>query len=73
MSQAWEEVTANRSSFKCPISLFSDHGWETVKPANQILLKWIIGNGVLLDTTHKKARGFITKEYIFETLKIGII
>lgn len=72
MSQAWEEVTATThlgTHLDAPYHYYPTTAGKPAKTIDQVPLEWTIGNGVVLDMTHKRAREFITKEDVVEALK----
>lgn len=71
MSQAWEEmtlITHNGTHMDSPWHFYPTSEGKPSKTIDQVPLEWCIGDGVILDLTHKKAGELITKQDLVDSL-----
>jgi len=72
MSQAWEEITLithNGTHLDAPWHFYPTSEGKPSKTIDQVPLEWCIGDGVVLNLTHKKPGELITEDDVKEALE----
>ncbi|MEM3072765.1 MAG: cyclase family protein [Candidatus Bathyarchaeia archaeon] len=72
MGQAWEEATLTThlgTHLDSPYHYYPTTAGKPAKTIDKVPLDWTVGDGVVLNLTHKKPRQFITKDDIIKALK----